>query len=332
MKFKKGDQVRLKCDGELGKIILVDDTGIPYLVRFKIKLGGPNNDRWCTENQIESVCKFKPGDKVRSKEDYYITDIVELVPGMADYDRRSYGDASKGFRLKDSGWEYQEYWALVGKDSEDCDCDSIVKRNKFEVGDEVKYVKRSVGDSSPPNNAIGRVVEIIGDTYVVTFYSWEGGWEHDIKAEKHCWGTSASNLRRYDLAKCNASEFYPESIAYEQTADARARLYKYVSMDFGFTTQTGVAALMREDAEMKTRMLDYKLKPKKGFMQQITDRAKATFDKETQAFIKLGWLDRDLELTSTGREALFDYLFDLHKEELGKLAIKRVKEEESKDK
>jgi hypothetical protein len=54
--------------------------------------------------------KFKPGDKVISKSGK--TDIVVMGPGMIEYDKRPYLDASSGFVLKREGWTYQSSWKL----------------------------------------------------------------------------------------------------------------------------------------------------------------------------------------------------------------------------
>lgn len=69
-------------------------------------------------------------------------------------------------------------------------------------------------------------------------------------------------------------------------------------------------------------------------LQSIPVRLKRILNANYRAFYKLGWVDEDLDVTSSGREALIDMLFDLHEKELGVIATKRVaelKKEESEE-
>jgi hypothetical protein len=63
--------------------------------------------------------KLKVGDKVRMKDDHSITGVVESVPGMKEYDDYCFGNADKGFVLKDGRWEYQKYWELIPESLKD---------------------------------------------------------------------------------------------------------------------------------------------------------------------------------------------------------------------
>lgn len=64
----------------------------------------------------------------------------------------------------------------------------------------------------------------------------------------------------------------------------------------------------------------------------LSARLKRTLNPNLRAFYQLGWIDGDLEVTSEGREALVDFLFDNNEDELGKVAIKKIKDLKKKEK
>jgi len=55
---------------------------------------------------------FSVGDKVKHATRDKI-DVVVLLPGMPEYDKVGFSDASEGFFLKDTGWSEIKYWELV---------------------------------------------------------------------------------------------------------------------------------------------------------------------------------------------------------------------------
>ena len=76
-----------------------------------------NGEKWYIhEDNFELVetkeQTFKPGDQVRDKITGEV-DTVELIPGMPEYDRRSYISAAYGFVLKERGWGHQKDWGKV---------------------------------------------------------------------------------------------------------------------------------------------------------------------------------------------------------------------------
>ena len=70
-------------------------------------------------------------------------------------------------------------------------------------------------------------------------------------------------------------------------------------------------------------------KPKSKLM-AISNIAKRLLDSDTKTLIKAGFLDKSLDLTSKGYDAIWVILFETHKEALVKEAKAVIKEEESK--
>jgi hypothetical protein len=68
---------------------------------------------------------------------------------------------------------------------------------------------------------------------------------------------------------------------------------------------------------------------KKGFMDMLKDipsRLKRALNKNLKAMYQLDWIDEDLEVTEAGEEVLIDFILDKFEDELGEIAIKKVKE------
>ena len=55
---------------------------------------------------------FKVGDRVRSKTSGDET-VVELIPGMSEYDKRNFLKAEKGFVTKEGYWDFWDSYELV---------------------------------------------------------------------------------------------------------------------------------------------------------------------------------------------------------------------------
>lgn len=68
-----------------------------------------------------------------------------------------------------------------------------------------------------------------------------------------------------------------------------------------------------------------------SYLRSIPTKIKGLISKNYQAFYQLGWVDSELKLTQEGREQLSEVLLAKHEDELGKVAIKAVKEAKKKD-
>ena len=65
-----------------------------------------------------------------------------------------------------------------------------------------------------------------------------------------------------------------------------------------------------------------------SYLRDIPNRIKRVLDKNTKAMYQLEWIDEELDLSSKGKNVVWDILQDLDivKDELGKRAVKRVAE------
>lgn len=72
---------------------------------------------------------------------------------------------------------------------------------------------------------------------------------------------------------------------------------------------------------------DEHLKPKHSIMNKLSNMMKRLLDKDSQALVKAGFINGDLELTGEGQEVLHSLLFQQNKEALVELAQEKLAEE-----
>lgn len=199
---------------------------------------------------------------------------------------------NKPIQSSQDGWIYEVHW-----DKEPYKIDplnysqniELVEPKKFKVGDRVKCI-----------NTDG------GNTHLVL------GEEYTIKTVENPYDTEWVTLKEFPGCSTDARRF-------EQVKELR---YYTVPADFfDFQTYTNSWKIIGWDTAET-------IKPKKTIMTTLNTMMKKLLDADTQTLVKAGYINGDLELTTEGKQALIEIIFDLNKSAL--VAVAQAKLDEAK--
>jgi hypothetical protein len=235
--------------------------------------------------------KFKAGDKVRNKATGAIK-TVRAVPGMDEYDDRHFADASKGF-TDEYSWNYQRNYELV----------SETPKREFKVGDRVKtLVDGEMDKTHKGETGVVGSISNFGKPIRVIF----DDCHHDVE-DKYDWFDSEDlelleptvkevKEEKADIGALTFADIYKTTIKH---IDETTTAPNYVTFDWG-SFGGGIDIV----------------KPKQPLMKKVSTLAKKLFDADTRALVESRFLNDDLTLSSTGKDALLDYLFLDYKKEM----------------
>jgi hypothetical protein len=231
--------------------------------------------------------KFKAGDKVRNKATGAIK-TVRAVPGMDEYDDRHFADASKGF-TDEYSWNYQRNYELV----------SETPKREFKVGDRVKTLADGEMDKTHKGETgvvgsisnFGKPIRVIFDDC-----------HHDVE-DKYDWFDSEDlELLEPTVKEVKEEKAEEKEMSFEEfrgginTIISPANPYDSSFVGWGHISTAP--------------------KPKQPLMKKVSTLAKKLFDADTRALVESRFLNDDLTLSSTGKDALLDYLFLEYKKEM----------------
>lgn len=322
MKYQVGDKVKVIHDGcirhlEVGMICTVSKvnedghiTGIKEVEDKSPGRYGYSNDWY---EPVETKYEFKEGDIV--EQIYPCSGVKVGTRGTLKYNYGSSGNLYHGC------CSCQSNWRLISKKED-------VKQKTshlFQAGQVVKINKGGSRDSFPGgpgwntgmDEFIGKIATIVSrlttnggvNAYRIdidnTYWTWDERWLEPAQLDDLPININVtSGAAGGSMPICGSA---------------------YNCTGYGVTLNSESVGPILQQAKEK---LIEQNKPK-TIMSKLTNSFKLLTDKPTQTLRKAGYIDGDLELTSTGLEALTSILLSVHKEELVKLAEEKLEEEKA---